>query len=96
MIATFPSQLLNDKSTMNKILHLKESGKSHEACHLYHTFQMKLIHATRTSGVSQNLVTSDHVSCAKSSSSINFVNPVQYYLNLTSQQGIDGTNEKKD
>jgi hypothetical protein len=78
---------------MNKILHLKESGKSHEACHLYHSFQRELIHGTRASDVSQNSVISD-ISCAKSGSSISFVNPVQYYLNLTSQQGLHSTEKK--
>jgi hypothetical protein len=96
MISTLPSQLLNDKFTMNKILHLKESNKSHEACHLLHTFQRDLIHATKTSGISQNLVTPYQVSCAKRNSSIIFVNPVQYYLTLTSQQDMDDTNEKNN
>lgn len=94
MISTLPSQLLNDKFTMNKILHLKASNKSQEACHLLHTFQRDLIHATKTSGISQNLVTPYQVSRAKSNSSIIFVNPVQYYLSLTSQQDMDDTNER--
>lgn len=96
MISTFPSQLLNDKITMNKILHLKASNKSQEACHLLHTYQRVLIHTTKTSGVSQNLVTPDQVSRAKSNSSITFVNPVQYYLSLTSQQDMNDTNEKNN
>lgn len=96
MISTFPSQLLNDKFTMNKILHLKASNKSQEACHLLHTFQMDLIYATKTSGISQKLVTPDQVSHAKSNSSIIFVNPVQYYLSLTSQQDMNDTNGKNN
>jgi hypothetical protein len=93
MISTFPSQLLNDKFAMNKILHLKASNKPHEACHLLHTYQKDLIHATKTSGISEKVVTSDKVSRVKRNSSIIFVNPVQYYLSLTSQQDNNDTNE---
>jgi hypothetical protein len=92
MISTFPSQLLNDKFAMKKILHLKASNKPHEACHLLHTFQTDLINATKTSGITENVMTSDKVLHAKRNSSIIFVNPVQYFLILTPQQDKD-TNE---
>lgn len=96
MISTFPSQLLNDNTTLNKILHLKASGKPHEACHLFHEFHRDIIHATRTSGTSQNVAICDDLSSKKSTSSVSFVNPVQYYLVLTSQQDMDGRNEKSN
>jgi len=96
MISTFPSQLLNDKTTLNKILHLKASGKPHEACHLFHAFQRDIIHATRTPGISQNLAICDDLSSKKNISSVSFVNPVQYYLVLSSQQDVDGRNEKSN
>jgi hypothetical protein len=96
MISTFPSQLLNDKTTLNKILDLKASGKPHEACHLFHAFHRDIIHAKRTSGISQNLVIGDDVSSKKSTSSVSFVNPVQYYLVLTSQHDVGGRNEKSN
>ncbi|GFG30399.1 hypothetical protein Cfor_05852 [Coptotermes formosanus] len=89
-------QLLNDKTTLNKILHLKASGKPHEACHLFHAFHRDIIYATRTSGISQNLVISGDLFSKKSTSSVSFVNPVQYYLVLTSQQDVDSRNEKSN
>jgi hypothetical protein len=93
MISTFPPQLLNDMFTVNRILHLKASNKPQEACHLLHTFQRDVIHATKTSVISEKLATPDHVSRARRNSTVIFINPVQYYLSLTSQQDKDDSSE---
>jgi hypothetical protein len=81
---------------MKKILHLKASDKTHEACHLYHTLHRDLIHATRVSGMSQDVIISDRLSYDTRISSVSFVNPVQYYLNILSQHDMDNTNEEKE
>jgi hypothetical protein len=63
---------------------------------MFHTFHRDVILAPRTSGISQNLAASDDLFSKKSTSSISFVNPVQYYLSLTPQQDMEGRNERRN
>ncbi|XP_069705269.1 DNA primase large subunit-like [Periplaneta americana] len=87
MISLVSSQLLSDTSTLNEILHLKATGKAHEACHLFLSAQENII--CRTS----NVDTTQNKEMCKPLSFNRFANPVQYYISLKSRKCEDSMAE---